>query len=184
MEKQSQKNKKEKMENVNEEIVKEGLDKKETEKTEKIKEVKKKETKKVEQKDKAIANGFSMRISPKNSKYICKAIRGKGIDEAVKFLEQVVLKKKAVPMNGAEIPHRKGKGMMSGRYPVNAAIEIMHLLKQLKANAQVSGIEMPIITLAIANKAQLPHKKEGRRGKRAHVYIEAKEKTKLKMEKD
>lgn len=146
------------------------------EKKEKLKEVAKKE---IVLKDKAVVNGFSLGISPKNSKYICKVIMGKKIEDASEFLGQVILKKKAVPMNGAEIPHRKGKGMMSGRYPVNAAKEFIHLLGQLKANAQVNGIENPIITLAIANKAQLPFKKEGRRGKRAHVHIEVREKTKL-----
>ncbi len=134
-------------------------------------------------KDRAVVNGFSVKISPKNSKYIGKVIMKKTIDEAVSFLEQVILKKKAVPMNGAEIPHRKGKGMMSGRYPVNAAKEFIHLLGQLKANAQVNGIENPIITLSIANKAQLPYKKEGRRGKRTHVHIEVQEKTKIMVKK-
>lgn len=134
-------------------------------------------------KENAIVNGFSARISPKHSKYICKAIRGMKIEEAINFLEQVILRKKAIPMKGAEIPHRKGEGMMSGRYPLNASKEFVHLLGQLKANAQVNSIDNPVITLAIANKAQLPFKKEGRRGKRTHIHIEVKEKTKLMLKK-
>jgi len=143
---------------------------------EKTEEVVKKE---VIQKEVAVVNGFSIRISPKSSKYICKAIMRKNIDGAIDFLELVVLKKKAIPMNGAEIPHRKGIGMMSGRYPVNAANEFILLLKQLKANAVVNGIDNPIITLAIANKAQLPYKKDGKRGKRTHIYLEAIDKNKM-----
>lgn len=150
------------------------------EKTESKKPVVKNE---IKPKEVAVVNGFSMRISPKNSKYICKAIRKKKIDVAIELLEQVVLKKKAIAMNGAEIPHRKGKGMMSGRYPVNAAKEIIELLKQLKANAVVNSVDNPVITLAIANKAQLPYKKEGRRGKRAHLHIEARDKTKFSVKK-
>lgn len=156
-------------------------------KVEKVEEIKEKPKEKVKQevvvKEKAIVNGFSLKISPKDSKYICKAIKGKSIDAAIELLEDVIVKKKAIPMKGAEIPHRKGKGMMSGRYPLNASREFIHLLKQLKANADVNGIENPIITIAMANKAQLPYKREGRRGKRAHVYIEVKEKTKVMVKK-
>jgi ribosomal protein L22 len=140
---------------------------------------KKKEIKEFIPKDKAIVRGHSLRISQKNSKYICKAIIGRNIDFGIELLEKVILKKRVIEMRGAEIPHRKGKGIMSGRYPVNAAKEILVLLKQLKANAHVGGIENPIVKLAVSNKASEPYKKEGRRGKRTHIYIEAVEKTKL-----
>jgi large subunit ribosomal protein L22 len=135
-------------------------------------------------KGKAIVNGFSLRISPKNSKYICKMIMNKSIDRAIEMLEEVVLKKRAVKMDGAEIPHRKGKGMMSGRYPINAAKEFILLLKQLKANASVNGIENPFIVIAMANKGPQPFRRERRRGKRTHVRIEVIEKTKLKIKKN
>jgi ribosomal protein L22 len=127
----------------------------------------------------AKVKGNSLAISPKNSKYICKMINKKEVDLAIKMLEEVVVKKRVVKMNGAEIPHRKGKGMMSGRYPVNAAKEFLILLKQLRANANVNGIGIPIISLAVSNKASLPYRKEGRRGKRTNVFIEARDKTKI-----
>ncbi len=163
--------------------------KQEENKVEERADVVKKETKKtnvpkeIPAKDVAIVNGFSLAISPKNSKWISKMIMKKSIDNAITMVEEVVVKKRAVKMDGAEIPHRKGKGMMSGRYPVNAAKEFIVLLKQLKANAIVNGVENPIITLAMANKGRLPFKKEGRRGKRAHVRIEARDKTKLEKKK-
>lgn len=137
----------------------------------------------IQQKDKAVVNGYSLRISPKNSKYICKMILKKDIEKAIELLEKVVLKKLAVKMDGAEIPHRKGKGMMSGRYPVNAAKEFIVLLKQLKANCVVNGIDNSIIKIAMSNKASLPFRREGKRGKRTHVYLEAVDKTKLKNKK-
>jgi len=160
---------------------------KETGKEEKKTEEKsdKKETKKQEIKPKetAVVNGISLRISPKYSYAICKAIRRKTPDNAIAFLEDVIRKKKAVPMNNREIGHRKGKGMMAGRYPSNASKEFILLLKQLKANASVNGIENPVITLIKANRASRPHKREGRRAKRTHVYIEVKDRTKLKQNK-
>ena len=143
--------------------------------------VKEKVEKKIEKivKDKAIVNGVSLSISPKNSYAICKFIRGKTIDKAIEFLELVVLKKKAVPMNNYEVPHRKGN-IMAGRYPINTSQEFIKLLKQLKANASVNNIEDPIITIAMANRASRPFRRGGRRAKKANVYIEVKSKIKEK----
>ena len=141
--------------------------------------IKKKEVpKEIQPKDVAIVKGVSLHISPKDSKFICKMIKKRSIDKAISMLEEVILKKRAVKMDGAEIPHRKGKGMMSGRYPFNASKAFILLLKQLGANANVNQIENPIITFAMANKATLPFKKDGKRGKRAHILIEARDKTK------
>lgn len=153
--------------------------KEETKIEEKVETKKKIEEKKFVPKEKAVVNGVSLRISPKDSKFICKAIKGKTIEFGIELLEKVIMKKAVIEMRGAEIPHRKGKGIMSGRYPVNASKEFIILLKQLKANSQVAGIENPIIKLAMANKASEPFKTDRRRGKRTHVYIEAVEKTKL-----
>ncbi|MEM4181670.1 MAG: uL22 family ribosomal protein [Candidatus Pacearchaeota archaeon] len=129
--------------------------------------------KEIKKKDKAIVRGLSLRISTKQSKYILKMIKNKKIDEAIKMLEEVVELKRAVPMNGLEIPHRKG--MASGRYPINSSKEIIKLLKQLKANSQVCGIENPYIILAMANIASRPYRRGRIRGKRTHIYLEAKE---------
>jgi len=145
------------------------------------KEVKKQE---IKPKEKAVVNGISLRISPKYSFAICKMIRRKNPDKAIEILEKVILKKVAVPMNNREVGHRKGRGMMAGRYPINAAKEFIELLKQLKANAVVNSVENPVITIIKANKASRPYKREGRRGKRTHVYIEARDKTKLNFNKN
>ncbi|MEM4330618.1 MAG: uL22 family ribosomal protein [Candidatus Pacearchaeota archaeon] len=151
----------------------------ETKKEDKEKSLQQEENKKNEEKkeiikkDVAKARGLSLRASTKYSKYICRMIKGKKVDEAIKMLEEVIEKKRAVKMYGLEIPHRKG--MMSGRYPVNTSKEIIKVLKQLKANASQCGIENPVITVAIPNKASRPYRRGGTRGKRTHIYFEAKE---------
>jgi ribosomal protein L22 len=156
---------------------------KEEKKTEKKEEAKveikheKKEEKKPA-KEKAIVNGSGLRISSKSSFAICKVIRGQTPDYSISFLEKVVKKKVAVPMNNMEIPHRKGN-IMAGRYPVDTAKEFITLLKQLKANASVNGIENPIITLAYANFASMPYKRGGRKSKRTNVFIEVKDRNKV-----
>jgi ribosomal protein L22 len=167
-------------------------DKKDVKKLEeKVVETEKKKDKKekvveIKPKDKAFVSGKSLAISPKNCFAICKMIKGITPEKAIAFLEEVVKKKVAVHMQNREVPHRKGAGYAGGRFPRNASLEIIQLLKQLKANASVSLIDNPVITVAKADKAQRPFKRAGKKAKRAHVYIEVKDRNKLnrkKMEK-
>ena len=114
-------------------------------------------------------------ISTKDSSAICGFIRGKKIEDAIKDLEAVLKFKKIVPMTG-EIPHRKGKGMMSGRYPKKASENFIKLLKSLKANSNYNGLENPVIVEAVPN---IGMKVMGRFGsvrkKRTHIKIVAKD---------
>jgi len=129
----------------------------------------------------AVINSLSLPISTKYSIAICKFIKYKRIGDAIRELEQVLKKKKAIPMNTLEVPHKKGKGMSSGRYPKKATEYFIKLLKTLSANASVNEIEEPIITEAIANLASRPYGRFGRvRKKRTHVKIVVKEKNMLK----
>jgi len=149
---------------------------KEETKTEKKKTIVKKE---IVKKDEAIANGISVPISTKYAIAICNFIKRKSIDKALADLDDVVHFKRAIPMVG-EIPHRKGKGMMSGRYPIRAIGYFVTILKTLKANATVNGVEEPIIVEAVPNKASRPFGRGGIKRKRTHVKIRVVEKNKLK----
>lgn len=127
-------------------------------------------------KDLAIARAYGLHISKRHGMYICSFIKGKSIDSAIADLEQVIKLKKAVPFKG-EIPHRKGKGMMSGKYPVSASKLFIPLLKTLKGNASVNGLDLvkTRITSASAHLATRPQRRSGEKGKRAHVILEARE---------
>ena len=145
-------------------------------KTENKKPVVKERQKKTE----AVVNGNSLPLSTKYSAAICKFIKGKKIDNAIIDLEAVAKLKKPVPMSG-EIPHRKGKGIMSGRFPQKAAKNFIVLLKSLKANASYNGIENPVIVEAYANIGSRPFGRFGAvRKKRTHVKISAREALKSK----
>ena len=133
----------------------------------------------IKKKDLVVARGSSLRISPKYACAICKVIRGKSPSDAVIRLQAVVDKNRVIPMAGLEVGHKKGKGLAGGKYPQNACKAIIGVIKQLTANAIVAEIENPIITIAKADRAPAPYRKGGRKGKRAHVYLEAKDKTKL-----
>ena len=151
-----------------------------TEKEEKVeaKIEKKKEIKKkgISKKDVAVANGFSLKISPKQSKYICRIIRGKSPEGAVDRLQAVIDEKRPVPMAGLEVGHKKGKGLAGGKFPKNACKGIMEIVKQAGANAVVAGIESPVITIARSDRASAPFRRAGRKAKRTHVLIEVRDK--------
>ncbi|MDO8508431.1 MAG: hypothetical protein Q7S27_01980 [Nanoarchaeota archaeon] len=140
-------------------------------------EVKKESPKpKITKKDEAIAHGHSMPLSKRHCMYISAFIKNKKIDQAIADLEQVIKFKKIVPFKG-EIPHRKGKGMMSGRYPIKASKMFIKLLKGLRGNVLVNGmdLEKTKIIFGSANWASRPMRKGGARAKRTHVLIKAME---------
>jgi len=152
---------------------------------EKPKEEKKKpiQKKPIIKKNEVVVNGISLPISTKYSVAICKFIKGKKIDRAIEDLEQVIAKKKAVPMKG-EIPHRKGKKMMSGRFPKKASENFIKLLRSLQANANNHNVDEPIVAEAVANLASRPFGRFGRiRKKRTHVKIVAREKKSISKNK-
>ena len=137
---------------------------------------KKKEEEKLPKKDEAIAFGKSFHISKKQGMYICSFIKNKKIDDTIKELGEVILMKRAVPFKG-EIPHRKGQGMMSGRYPVKAAGLVINLLKSLKGNILVNGMDLDKtrINFASSSWATRPMRSNRREGKRTHIILKAKE---------
>ena len=145
------------------------------------KKVEKKEVKvkEIPKKDVAVANGYSLRISPRQSKYVCRTIRGKSPEAAIARLQDVIDEKRPVPMAAMEVGHKKGKGLAGGKFPKNACRAIMEIVKQAGANAVVAGIENPVITIAKSDRASAPFRRAGRRAKRTHMHIEVKDKSKL-----
>lgn len=90
----------------------------------------------------ARALGKELAISPRHAINICKAIKGMPLDKAVEFLEDVIDLKKAVPFRTHVhgLPHRKGKGMATGRYPEKAARAIKNVLEEARNNAEFKEI--------------------------------------------
>jgi len=125
---------------------------------------------KIKKTDNAVVNGKSLPLSIKTSVAICNFIKNKNIDVAISLLEEVAKKKKPIPMKG-EIPHKKG--IMSGRYPVKASLEFIKLLKSLKANAIIKGLEIEKYHVhGMANIASRPYRRFGKtKFKRVHVTL-------------
>lgn len=126
-------------------------------------------------KTEAVASSYDLPLSNKHSMYICNFIRNKTVDTAIKQLQEVLTYKRAIPFKG-EIPHRKGD-MMSGRYPVKATDKFITILKGLRGNIIVNGldVEKAKITWASSSWARRPPRKGGTRFKRVHVILKATE---------
>lgn len=178
-EKNENKTEKENKEKQKSEIKEEN--KKETAEKAKEKKPEEKKKKEVPKKTEAVVNVNSLPMSTKTAMAICRFIKGKEIQKAISDLEDVIKKRKVVPMKG-EIPHRKGN-VMSGRYPKNASEIFIKLLKSLNSNASYLSVENPIVSGAIPNNAPRPYGKFGAvRKKRTHITLKATSK-KNKMEK-
>jgi ribosomal protein L22 len=136
--------------------------------------IKKEVKKEVPKKEFAVARGNSLRISPKQSKYVCKMITKKSPESAIVRLQEVVDEKRAVPMAGLEVAHKRG--MAGAKFPKNACKIISAIVRQAAANAIVSGIENPVIVIAKSDRASAPYRRGGRKGKRTNLYIEVREK--------
>jgi large subunit ribosomal protein L22 len=124
----------------------------------------------------ARAYGRGLPISNKQSIEICDFIRNRKVERAKTILENVITKEQAVPMRkfNRDTAHKKGIG--PGKYPINAAKEILHILKSAESNAQSKGLATTDLTIIhiSANKASQPwHSGRQRRSrmKRTHVQI-------------
>jgi large subunit ribosomal protein L22 len=93
----------------------------------------------------ARASGRELRISSKNSREVCRAIRGMKLQEAKTLLENVVAKKVPIKFTRhvKEVGHRHGvyKGSVA-RYPVKVASKLLEVLEAAEANAEYKGLNL------------------------------------------
>ena len=92
----------------------------------------------------ARASGRDLRISPKHSVELLREIRGMMLNDALKYLDDVIAKKRPVPMkryNDSQ-GHKPGKGFGPGRYPVKVAKAVKKILLNVKNNAEQKGLDV------------------------------------------
>ncbi len=90
------------------------------------------------------ASGRELRISPKHAREVCKTIKGMNLDQAKDYLQQVILKKTAVPFrrHKKKVGHRHGiEKASAGRYPVKTARKILKVLEGAEINAEYKGLD-------------------------------------------
>jgi large subunit ribosomal protein L22 len=93
----------------------------------------------------AKASGRELRVSPKHAREVCRTIKGMKVEQAKDYLSQVILKKKAVPFRrfNKKVGHRHGlEKAFAGRYPVNAARQVLNVLEGAEANAEYKGLDL------------------------------------------
>jgi large subunit ribosomal protein L22 len=124
--------------------------------------------------------------SVKHSLEISRTIKGKKLDAAQKFLEDVAEKKRFLPLRvyNRKVAHRKGQsveGVKSGRYPIKTCQRWLKLLKSVRSNADVKGLNVEKLKVIHANAtrgfARVSYQSQGRisgkkrEAKSAHLEI-------------
>ncbi|MBN2094563.1 MAG: hypothetical protein JW727_00800 [Candidatus Aenigmarchaeota archaeon] len=80
----------------------------------------------------AKACNYNARVSFKNSKFVCRAIKGMDVQKAKKFLEEVLEKKRSI----------------NGKYYSSIASEILMLIKSAEKNAEFKNLDLNNIFVA------------------------------------
>ena len=92
----------------------------------------------------ARASGRDLRISPKHSVELLREIRGMMLNDALRYLDDVIALKRPVPMkrfNDSQ-GHKPGRGFGPGRYPVKVAKAVKKILLNVKNNAEQKGLDV------------------------------------------
>src|SRR5512138_1182464 len=89
----------------------------------------------------ARAIGKEMQISPKDSREICRMLKNRKVEDAVKILEEIIALKRPVPFKkyNMGVPHKPGIG--PGRYPEKSAKAILEVIESAKHNAEYKGLD-------------------------------------------
>lgn len=127
----------------------------------------------------ARASTVNARISFKKSVEVARQLTGKKVSVAKKFLEDVIKQEQVVEYKrfNTEMPHKKGKGVMAGGYPVNVAKQFLLVLKNCEKNAENLGLgesdELKIISASVRQGTgrYKMSRMSGRKMKSTHVEI-------------
>ena len=86
----------------------------------------------------ARAHATNRHISLKKTVETAREVRGKKVSSAINYLERVSTQDAVVPYRrfNAEMPHKRGKGIAAGGYPVHVAKELLRLIKAAEKNAK------------------------------------------------
>jgi len=92
----------------------------------------------------ARASGRDLRISPKHSVELLREIRGMMLNDALRYLDDVINLRRPVPMkrHNDSQGHKPGKGFGPGRYPVKVAKAVKKVLLNAKNNAEQKGFDL------------------------------------------
>ncbi|MCW1300921.1 MAG: 50S ribosomal protein L22 [Candidatus Nanoarchaeia archaeon] len=134
---------------------------------------------------KASAKGLDLPISFKDSVNVCRFIRGKEVLKAIKLLDEVIEKRRAIPFfrYKRDMPHRRGK-LGPGRFPVKECKYIKKVIENAVANAKAKGLDVQklYISKIEANRAVSKEKVKLGFKKSTHILVEVEEMMEKKTE--
>jgi large subunit ribosomal protein L22 len=109
-----------------------------------------------------LASGRDLPISFKKAVNLCRAIKGMTLDDAKKFLNEVIQLKTPVPFTTykKKVAHKAalgGRTGAAGRYPVKAAKAMLKVLENAENNASQKGFDTSSLKIvhAAAQKARI-----------------------------
>ncbi|CAB4417584.1 unnamed protein product [Rhizophagus irregularis] len=122
----------------------------------------------------AKTRGSYLRVHFKNTRETAKAISGKKLTYAIKYLNDVKEHKQAVPFRRfhggvGRCAQAKAFGHTQGRWPVKSAEFLLGLLKNVRSNAEVKELDIENLIISHIQVNQAP--KQRRRTYRAHGRI-------------
>jgi len=88
----------------------------------------------------AKAYGRELHCSPKHCENIARAIKGMGVKEAKKYLEDVINFRKAIPFKTHKGKRAHKRGMGPGGYPQKACKFILRVIENAENNAEYKGL--------------------------------------------
>lgn len=100
-------------------------------------------TSRIDPEKSAKAIGRELPISSKASVEVCRSVRGKMVEDAVKFLEDVIALKRPINYRRyrGEAGHKKGKKFGPGKYPKKTAQAILDVIRHAQHNAEYKGLD-------------------------------------------
>ena len=115
-------------------------------------------------------------VSSKQCIEICNWLRHRNLQKAKQLMEEVIAKKRPVPLKRFTGDRGHKAGMMAGAYPIKAAAEVLKILKSVEANAQFKGLNTSqlIISHMNSNRGSRPYRHGrhyGRQTKNTHIEI-------------
>ncbi len=95
------------------------------------------------------AMGRELPISPKKAVELCRALRGKSVEDAKAYLERVIAMEQPVPMKRYKtmIAHKRGVG--PGRFPVKVARHVLMVLQSAEENAGYKGLDVESMRIKV-----------------------------------
>ena len=87
------------------------------------------------------AIGKDLQISPKKAREVCKMLKGKDVELALEYLDEVINLERPVPYKRHNKYVAPKKGIGPGGYPVKVSQAIKKVIEQAQANAEYKGLD-------------------------------------------